>query len=180
MGKNINQGFLTGIIINNIPIQAAYPCNSKNYTNMDSRNIEYIVMHYTGNVKDTAINNAKYYSTATAAQASAHFFVDDTSIFQSVELRDKAWHCGTTRTYYHKTCRNNNSIGIEMCCTAGNYTPSDLTIKNSAYLCAYLCKLLGISANQVDQYVVRHYDVTHKECPRLMVKDPSKWIAFKQ
>lgn len=180
MAAHITKGFLTGTIIHNIPILSSYPCNSKNYTNMDSRDISYIVMHYTGNIKDTAINNAKYYNTANGAQASAHFFVDDTSIYQSVELRDKAWHCGTTKTYYHNKCRNSNSIGIEMCCTAGNYTPSDITILNSAYLCAYLCKLIGITANQVDEYVIRHYDVTHKECPRIMVRDINKWIAFKQ
>ena len=179
MSQVISSGYLTGELINSIPIKSDYPCNPKNYTNADAREIKYIVMHYTGNTKDTAINNVKYYGSYSAS-ASAHFFVDNYSIYQSVELRDIAWHCGTKKAYYHDNCRNSNSIGIEMCCTAGNYTPSDITILNSAYLCAYLCKLLGISANEVDTYVVRHYDVTHKECPRLMVRDPAKWIAFKQ
>ena len=35
-------------------------------------------------------------------------------------------------------------IGIEMCCTAGNYKVSAKTIKNTAYLTANLCKRLGI------------------------------------
>ena len=180
MGKMISTGFLTGAVVNGLPIQSNYPCHTSNYTNMTQRNIKYVVMHYTGNTKDTAINNVKYYSTAANVQASAHLFVDDNSIYQSVELRDKAWHCGTSGTYYHAECRNANSIGIEMCCTAGNYTPSRTTITNAAHLCAYLCEMLNISANEVDTYVVRHYDVTHKECPRLMVRYPQEWVAFKQ
>ena len=147
MGKTISTGFLTGVVVHGLAIQSAYPCNTTNYTNMSSREIKYIVMHYTGNTKDTAINNVKYYSTAANVNASAHLFVDDSSIHQSVELRDKAWHCGTSGTYYHKECRNANSIGIEMCCTAGNYTPSETTITNSAYLCAYLCQMIGVTAD---------------------------------
>ena len=177
---NINTAWLNGVVVNGITIQSDYPCNPTNYTNMDSRDVKYVVMHYTGNTKDNAINNVKYYGSTPNVQASAHLFVDDNSIYQSVELRDKAWHCGTNKTYYHPECRNANSIGIEMCCTAGNYTPSEITINNSAYLCAYLCNMIGITADMVDLYVVRHYDVTHKECPRLMVQDPAKWIAFKQ
>lgn len=120
-------------------------------------------MHYTGNSKDTAKANANYFSGA-GRNASAHFFVDNEEIYQSVELRDTAWHCGA-RSYKHGSCRNANSIGIEMCCTAGNYRISDKTKENATYLCAFLCKMLGISAGGVDTYVLRHYDVTGKNCP---------------
>ena len=177
MAKTISTGFISDEI-NGIAINSTLKCNSSNYENLASRRISYIVMHYTGNTKDTAKANANYF-TGADRHASAHFFVDDTSIYQSVELRDKAWHCGTTGIYYHPTCRNTNSIGIEMCCTAGNYKISDKTIKNSAYLCAYLCKKIGITADQVDMYVLRHYDITHKSCPAQMVKNNVEWTAFK-
>ena len=52
-----------------------------------------------------------------------------------------------------------------MCCTAGNYRISDKTKENAAYLCAYICNLLGITVAEVDTYVLRHYDVTGKNCP---------------
>lgn len=180
MGKTITKGFLTDII-NGIKIDTSKKCHSENYDNYTSREIEYIVMHYTGNSKDTAWANANYFQSPYRG-ASAHFFVDDDSIYQSIELRDMAWHCGTTGTYYHNYCRNYNSIGIEMCCTAGNYKISKTTIKNAAYLCAHLCKIIGITASKVDTYVLRHYDVTHKECPAQMsnsTSDPD-WTAFKQ
>lgn len=177
VGKTINAGFISDVI-NGIAIDTSKPTNSGNYNKCDSRAISYIVMHYTGNSKDLAVNNAKYFQTA-GRQASAHFFVDDTTIYQTVELRNKAWHCGTSGTYYHAECRNANSIGIEMCCTAGNYKISAKTKENAAALCACLCKKLGITAAGVEKYVVRHYDVTHKQCPAEMAgASNAEWAAF--
>lgn len=178
MGKKISTGFVTDKI-NGIKPNSSLKCHSTNYENMSSRTVEYIVMHYTGNIKDTAKANANYFKGANR-KASAHFFVDDSTIYQSVELRDKAWHCGISNgySYYHDNCRNTNSFGIEMC-TSGNYIVSDKTQVNAAYLCAYLCKKIGITAKQVDIYVLRHYDVTHKSCPKQMVKDEDEWVAFK-
>lgn len=181
VGKVITTGMISATI-NGIKVDTSKKCHSSNYVNNSSRTVNYIVMHYTGNSKDTAWANANYFQSANR-NASAHFFVDDSAIYQSVELRDTAWHCGGS-TYYHKSCRNSNAIGIEMCCTAGNYTISAKTIKNSAYLCAYLCKQLGIKASQVDTYVLRHYDITHKKCPAQMVDssptEDKDWTAFKK
>jgi N-acetylmuramoyl-L-alanine amidase CwlA len=181
MGKIISTGMISATI-NGIKVNTSKKAHSSNYNNNSSRTVNYIVMHYTGNSKDTAPANANYFQGANR-QASAHFFVDNTSIYQSVELRDTAWHCGGS-TYYHKYCRNSNAIGIEMCCTAGDYKISSITIKNSAYLCAYLCKMLNITAKEVDLYVLRHYDVTHKKCPAQMVDNSAgedkDWVAFKK
>lgn len=176
MSKATKKGFIKAKI-NGIDINSSLKCHSSNYENLGNRTIKYIVVHYTGNSKDTAKANANYFKGRNR-RASAHFFVDNDSIYQSVELRDKAWHCGGYQ-YFHKECRNTNSIGIEMCCTAGNYKISDKTIKNTAYLCAYLCKEFNISADNVDKYVLRHYDITHKKCPAQMVDNPSEWKDFK-
>lgn len=176
-GKTISEGFINGII-NGIAINGSLPTNSGNYEKMSSRAVEYIVMHYTGNSKDLAVNNAKYFQAA-GRKASAHFFVDDGSIYQTVALNCKAWHCGTTGSYYHDKCRNANSIGIEMCCTAGNYKISQKTKDNAAALAAMLCKKLGIAAGGVEKYIVRHYDVTHKNCPAEMAgANNAEWVAF--
>lgn len=163
--------------INGIPVNTSIKCSKANYNNNSSRTVSYIVMHYTGNKKDTAKANAAYFKNG-ARSASAHFFVDNTAIYQSVELRDTAWHCGA-KTYKHAFCRNANSIGIEMCCTAGNYKIGEKTLKNSAFLCAGICKLIGITASQVDKYVLRHYDITGKKCPAQFVDNPGEWTTFK-
>lgn len=178
MGKTITTGFISDVV-NGIKINCSLKCKNTNYNTMRSRTVSFVTMHYTGNPnpKDIAKNEAEYFST-TKVEGSAHFFVDDTSIFQSVALKDKAWHCGS-KTYYND-CRNANSIGIEMCCTAGNYRVSEKTKENAAHLCAHICKMIGITADMVEQYVCRHYDVTHKECPAQMAgENNAEWATFK-
>ncbi len=171
----LDMGFLTGSV-GGKSINSSIRCHPDNYKTLAVRTPVYIVMHYTGNMKDTARNNAAYFSSA-GRNASAHFFVDDSEIYQSVAIKDVAWHCGAKK-YYHADCRNNNSIGIEMCCTAGNYTISEKTKRNAADLCAHLCRMLGIREGGVDTFVLRHYDVTHKKCPAQMVANPREWIDF--
>ena len=179
MAMKISTGFIT-TKINGITINTSKKCHSSNYQAYNSRNVKYVVMHYTGNEEDSAKANAGYFQGANR-RASAHFFVDNNNIYQSVALKNVAWHCGGS-TYYHKTCRNSCAIGIEMCCTAGNYKISQQTIENAAYLCANLCKRIGITASQVDTYVLRHYDITHKKCPAQMANstNDADWVAFKK
>lgn len=179
----ITDGMLSGVVLpvyegRKIPINTSIRASSSNYTNSASRDVKYIVIHYTGNTKDTALNNAKYFQNGSRS-ASAHFFVDDNNIYQSVELRDQAWHSGSS-TGYKTACRNSNSIGIEMC-TSGNYMVSTITQSNTIYLAVYLCKKLGITAQMVDTYVLRHYDVvkSNKKCPKQFVDNPAEWENFK-
>ena len=103
MAKTLTTGFVTDTI-NGIKVNSSIRCNAGNFNNNASRSVAYVVMHYTGNSKDTAKANANYFSGA-GRNASAHFFVDDSEIYQSVELRDTAWHCGA-KSYYHNSCRN--------------------------------------------------------------------------
>ncbi len=177
MSKVISTGFIDDVI-NGIKISHQYPCHSSNYTNSSKRTVSYIPIHYTGNPKDTSMSNAKYFQTANR-KASAHFFVDDSHIEQSVELRDSAWAIGCSQGY-KISARNSSSISIEMC-TSGNYLVSQKTQINAAYLCAHLCKMIGVTASQVDTYVVRHYDCvkSNKACPKQYVTNPSEWIQFK-
>ena len=76
--------------------------------------IRYLVIHFTANDGDTAKNNADYFARE-APGVSAHFFVDEKEIWQSVREKDIAWHCGTRGMYFHPYCRNANSLGIELC-----------------------------------------------------------------
>ena len=76
--------------------------------------IRYLVIHFTANDGDTAKNNADYFARAEIS-TSAHYFVDENEVWQSVRDADIAWHCGTRGVYFHPYCRNANSIGIELC-----------------------------------------------------------------
>ena len=160
---------------------------NKNITNvnrtiMNNRKIEYIVIHYVGAVR-TAEANTKYFKSVNR-KASAHYFVDDNSIWQCVEDKDAAWHCGGKlqgfrgHTYYKK-CLNSNSIGIEMCCYKNINRKLDIssqTINRTIELVKELMQKYNISSDRV----IRHFDVTGKNCPAPFVSDENRWNEFKK
>lgn len=176
--RTINDGFPIKQF-NGIDIDTSIQSSSANYYTYSSRLVKFIVIHYTGNAKDTAKANATYFHNGSRG-ASAHYFVDANSCYQSVALNNAAWAVGGTKVYKHAECRNINSISIEMCCS-GNSIVSEKTINNTAYLCAELCKYIGITADTVDTFVLRHYDVWDKQCPaQWATENNSGWIAFKE
>lgn len=164
---------------NGIDINTSTLSSPANYYTYSSRVVKFIVIHYTGNTKDTAKANATYFHNGSRG-SSAHLFTDDDICYQSVALNNAAWAVGGTKVYKHAECRNINSISIEMCCS-GNSIVSEKTINNTAYLCAELCKYIGITADTVDIFVLRHYDVWDKQCPeQWATENNSGWIAFKE
>ena len=153
-------------------------CNSTNYRVGRTSVIKFIVIHYTAGNGDTAKNNVDYFANNKNLSASAHYFVDEKMVWQSVKDADTAWHCGG-KTYKHPQCRNDNSIGIELCSikdSAGNYYFKDETIKNAAELTKSLMAKYNIPAENV----IRHYDVTGKVCPAPMVNNTTLWNNFKK
>ena len=147
----------------------------KNYNAGNAARIMYIVVHYTGNNGDTALANTNYFKSDRGA--SAHYFVDENSVYQSVEDKNIAWHCGASR-YFHPECRNHNSIGVEMCSfigADGKYNFKTKTVENTVWL----VKMLMEKYNVPVKNVVRHYDVTKKICPEPYVRDGNAWAAFK-
>lgn len=146
-----------------------------NKTISNNRKIEYLVLHYVGAVS-TARNNASYFKN-TYRGASAHYFVDDNEVVQVVEDKDIAWHCGND--VYYSSARNSNSLSIEMCCykmSNGNLNVSSDTEARAIELSKELIKKYNIPIENV----VRHYDVTHKNCPAPFVTDEEKWNNFKK
>lgn len=176
--RTINDGFPIKQF-KGIDIDTSIQSSSANYYTYSSRLVKFIVIHYTGNKKDTAKANATYFHNGSRG-ASAHLFTDDDSCYQSVALNNAAWAVGGTKVYKHAECRNINSISIEMCCS-GNSIVSEKTINNTAYLCAELCKYIGITADTVDTFVLRHYDVWDKQCPAQWATENSAgWTTFKE
>ena len=138
--------------------------------------IEWIVMHYTANDGDSGMSNARYFQKALNPVASAHYFVDDREIVQSVPDEYVAYHCGAYK-YRHPFCRNYNSIGIEMCSVIRNgvYVIPEETMKRAAKLTRELMAKHHVPVSRV----CRHYDVTHKDCPEPWVRNPQLWQKFK-
>ena len=145
--------------------------------------IKYIVIHYVGALGG-ARANCQWYAGGDR-RASAHYFVDfDGSIWQSVEDKDIAWHCGA-KSYRHPECRNANSIGIEMCVrnkgsqadTSRDWYFEDATVAGAIQLTQELMAKYHVPAERV----IRHYDVTGKICPNPYVYNTTAhtWDAFK-
>ena len=147
--------------------------------------IRYLVYHYTGNDGDKAAHNAAYFQN-NIVKASAHYFVDDTTVYLSVPELKVAWSVGGSKyanadktgggTMYG-VINNTNSISIEMCDTIHNgvYQASEATLANAAALGRALMKKYGIPIENV----YRHFDVTGKHCPSYLVS-AQKWAEFKE
>lgn len=160
--------------------------NSGNYGgSRNASQIRYLVYHYTGNDGDKAANNAKYFQN-NIAKASAHYFVDDTTVWRSVPDLKVAWSVGGSKyanaektgggTMYG-VITNTNSLSIEMCDTIRNgvYQASEATLVNAAALGRALMEKYDIPIENV----YRHFDVTGKHCPSYLV-NAQKWAEFKK
>ena len=158
--------------INGVPF--FYKRNVENYGYIRKANtIKYIVIHYTGNAKDTAKANANYFANNVVGNG-AHYFVDNDCVYQSVDDNIIAWHCQSSGMALKCACRNANSIGVEMCCS-GNYDVSEKTVANTIKVVKYLMNKYNIPSTNV----IRHYDVCGKNCPAPFVKNSSRWNNFK-
>ena len=159
-------------------IKQGKPCNALNYSSRGGAAIRYIVIHYTAGNGDTAAAECSYFANG-ARGASAHYFVGEDGVYQSVPDSLKAWHCGGTSVYKHPYCRNANSIGVEMCSrknAGGGYYIVNSVVTQTIELVKYLMKKYSIPMANV----IRHYDVWEKTCPEPFVKYPAQWQAFKK
>ncbi|MEG0277310.1 MAG: N-acetylmuramoyl-L-alanine amidase [Coprobacillus sp.] len=146
-------------------------------TTMNNKKNKYIVLHYVGGIS-SAKNNCIYYNRKDARDASAHYFVDDNGVYQLVEDKDAAWHCGA-KSYKHKECRNSNSLGIEMCLKKNDKGELYVT-EQTIYSVSQLVKELMKKYNIDKDHIIRHYDVTGKLCPHCngLLNDKT-WIEFR-
>ena len=136
--------------------------------------VDWIVIHYTSNLGDTAKNNADYFAReALNYKASAHFFVDESEIWNSVPVWRIAYHCGA-KSYTHPHCRNANSIGVEICMLDKQGKVRKGAIEQAAKLVYELMRKYDVPL----AHVLRHYDVTGKDCPAPMVEYPVLWEEF--
>lgn len=147
--------------------------------------IKFLVFHYTGNDGDKAANNAAYFQK-NIVKASAHYFVDDATVYRSVPDLKVAWAVGGSKYAnadktgggsMYGVITNTNSLSIEMCDTIRNgvYQASEATLENAAALGRELMAKYNIPLKNV----YRHFDVTGKHCPSYLIA-ADKWAAFKE
>jgi len=83
---------------------------SPNYTPLENRKIDYVIMHFTEMTFSSALNRL----TDETSQVSAHYLIkEDGEIFQLVQDEYVAWHSGKSN-WHKEDGLNKNSIGIEL------------------------------------------------------------------
>lgn len=134
--------------------------------------IEKIVVHWVGNANTSAIANRNYFNNLKdthATSASAHYIIGlNGEIIRCVPDDEVAFHAGD-RTM------NRKSIGIENCHPDWNGKFNSNTYNSLIELCVELCK----KYNLTEKDVIRHYDVTKKDCPHYYVQNPGEWQKIK-
>lgn len=138
---------------------------------------KYIVIHETDNWDKGA--GAKRHAQAMSngnLKGTVHYYVDDKSIYQTLEHKNGAYAVGDNGNKVAKSLygiHNYNSINIEICVNSDS--DYNKAINNAIELTKYLMKVENISINNV----VRHYDATRKNCPRKIIATKGAWDSFK-
>ena len=132
--------------------------------------IKKIVIHYLGNPKTTAQENRDYFESLKNLQdtyMSANYVVGtEGEIIQCVPDGEVAW-ASNKANYY--------SISIENCHRDESGRFTDATYWSDVHLVAYLTEKYDLDRDDI----IRHYDVTGKDCPKWYVDHPNEWEQFK-
>ena len=130
-----------------------------------------VVIHYVGNPTTTAWQNRSYFENlATSGETSA-------SSNLIVGLEGEALLCvPLDEVAYCSNDRNHDTVSIEFCHPAADGKPTQETYDTLVKLTAWLCDLYGLDAQED---VIRHYDVTGKQCPMYFVENEAEWTQFK-
>ncbi len=131
-----------------------------------------VVIHYVGNPGTTAHANRNYFESLSSGQegtyASSHFIVGlEGEVIQCIPLTEIAYASNT---------RNEDTVSIEVCHPDETGEYSSVTYDRTVELTAWLCVQFRLDP---ETDVIRHYDVTGKECPRYYVEHPEAWDAFR-
>lgn len=138
---------------------------------IQSNGITGIVIHYTANPGSTAQENRDYFNGlqySHETSASSNFIVGlDGEIIQCVPTWEVA---------YASNDRNYDTVSIEVCHPDESGKFTDATYRSLVQLTAWLCVKFNLTSDDV----IRHYDVTGKNCPKYFVEHEDAWETFKE
>jgi N-acetylmuramoyl-L-alanine amidase CwlA len=151
--------------------------------------VQAIVVHYTANPHANAEDHQEYFDGSDGGgsrYAGAHIFVDKDEAVEIIPLNEVAYHANdrtlklsalkASTSYYPGGNANLLTIGIEMCIEKnGSFHPD--TVERTRLVIKYLQDKYP-QLRDTKNRVVRHYDVTGKNCPKPFVEDVQKWNAF--
>ena len=129
--------------------------------------IKNIVIHYVGNPNTSAKNNRDYFNKPSTG-VSSHFIVGlSGEVIQCVPIYERSAASND---------RNKDTLSIETCHPDESGKFNQATYNSLVKLTAYLCYQFDLKQNDV----IRHYDVTGKNCPKYYVENEDEWENFKK
>lgn len=132
----------------------------------DLEDVQDIVIHYVGNPGTTAEQNRNYYCNPDST-VSSHFLIGlDGEIMQCLPLYEKS-----SATNW----RNADTISIEVCHPDDSGQFNSASYESLVRLTAWLLDACDLD----EDHIIRHYDVTGKECPKYFVVNEQAWEQFK-
>lgn len=136
--------------------------------------IKGIVVHYTANPGTGAMANRNYFESKKDQtdkkdnKVSSHYIIDlDGTIIQCIPDNEIA---------YASNDRNIDTLSIECCHPdkSGKFTRQ--TYDSLVHLISYLSDRYEIN----QRFIIRHYDVTGKNCPKYYVEHKDTWEKLKE
>lgn len=144
---------------------------------------EYFAVHYLGvNGENPYLYGGGYGGT---------FYVSKSGeVYQAAKVTDKLWHVGASSgfSYIHPEARNYNTIGVECATyTASGRNDDDETwyfTEATQVAAAKLAACVAMEYNIPLDHILRHGDITTKNCPSPLKRDAGKgtnwtWEKFK-
>lgn len=129
--------------------------------------VQDIVIHYVGNPGSTAQQNRNYYANPSS-DVSSHFVIGlKGEIIQCIPLHEKS---------SASNHRNKDTISIEVCHPDASGKFTDAAYQSLVKLTAWLCETCNLDSDDV----IRHYDITGKQCPLYFVTHEGAWEQFKK
>lgn len=169
---------------------------------LKNRPIKYIVLHYTAGTtsrKGVARNVASMFANQNNRAASADFIIDDGEIVQyNGDIANRYTYAVGGAKYsvrytslsgvLYGSCKNNNSISIEMCSTKTNTKSLNASDTDWSLSASVVDKAVELTKHLMKKYkvpaerVIMHHHVNGKACPQpwcLNEKRLAGWYQFK-
>ena len=141
------------------------------------KSVKKVVLHYVGNPRSSAMANRNYFENQKngGRYVSSHYIIG---------LKGEILRCvPENEVAYCSNSANSYSISIECCHPDSTGKFTDATTNSAAELCAYLLIKYNLGVDDL----IRHYDVTVKQCPLWFVPTKyqseavanARWAGFK-
>ncbi len=137
--------------------------------------LDKIVVHYLGNPQTTAQQNHDYFESLKNQEDDDPDGVSMSANYV-IGLEGEIIHCvPDDEVAYASNQMNSYSLSIENCHPDETGKFTDETYESLVKLVAYLTDQHGLGRDDI----IRHYDVTEKDCPKYFVENPEEWERFK-